>query len=41
MIKSEERHYKECKKCEGTGHDIYMENDGIICKDCDGSGEEK
>ena len=30
----------ECKKFEGTGHDIYMEGDGILCSDCNGSGEE-
>jgi len=22
--------YTECKKCDGTGHDIFMEGNGII-----------
>ena len=29
----------ECDKCDGTGHDIFMEGDGIICPQCNGSGE--
>ena len=29
----------ECKNCDGTGHDIYMEFDGIICDYCKGTGE--
>ena len=33
--------YIECKKCDGTGHDIFMEGDGIICPKCNGSGEEE
>ena len=31
--------HPECDKCEGTGHDIFMENDGIICPKCNGTGE--
>ena len=31
----------ECEKCEGTGHDIFMEGDGIICPKCNGTGEVK
>ena len=30
-----------CDKCDGTGHDIFMEDDGIICPKCNGTGEEK
>ena len=30
----------ECEKCDGTGHDIFMEFDGIICNYCKGTGEE-
>ena len=29
----------ECEKCEGTGHDIFMEGDGILCPKCKGIGE--
>ena len=31
----------ECEKCEGTGHDIFMEGDGIHCPKCKGTGEEE
>jgi len=33
--------WKECEKCEGTGHDIFMEGDGIHCPKCKGTGEEE
>ena len=33
--------WEECEKCEGTGHDIFMEGDGIICLKCNGTGERK
>ena len=33
--------YTECKKCDGTGHDIFMEGNGIICPKCNGTGEEE
>ena len=33
--------YTECKKCDGTGHDIFMEGDGIICPQCNGTGEQE
>ena len=38
---AEMNEYIECKKCDGTGHDIFMEGDGIICPKCNGSGEEE
>ena len=31
----------ECDDCDGTGHDILMECDGITCQKCNGTGEEE
>ena len=35
------REWVECEECEGTGHDIFMKNDGIICPKCKGTGERR
>ena len=38
---AEMNEYIECKKCDGTGHDIFMEGNGIICPQCNGTGEQE
>ena len=40
-MNKEKYEWLECEKCEGTGHDIFMEGNGIHCPKCEGSGEEK